>query len=142
MHVGISAAGHYLSEDDRNTFAASNNGLGAGFVSDPYTEFGQCVHKTSGHPDALGHRCMQNHGRWDERPGISVLRSDDDGDRLRLLSSGLPLDFDFPVVVHPHEVDMVYVVPLEDWTLPRRRSGRVVQRKRRRLTSGLPKKNG
>ena len=44
VHVGISTGGHYLSEDGGASFAPSNQGVGAGFVPDPYPEFGQCVH--------------------------------------------------------------------------------------------------
>ncbi len=41
MHLGISAGGHYLSENSGKTFEASNDGIGAGFVPEPYPEFGQ-----------------------------------------------------------------------------------------------------
>ncbi|TXT37606.1 MAG: hypothetical protein FD138_622, partial [Planctomycetota bacterium] len=36
VHLGISTGGHYLSEDGGKTFAAANNGVGAGFSPDPY----------------------------------------------------------------------------------------------------------
>jgi len=113
VHLGISTGGHYLSEDGGRTFKASNRGVGAGFVPDPFPEFGQCVHKISGHPDAPGRLYMQNHGGWPDRPGIGVLRSDDHGHTWRSISKGLPSDFGFPIVVHPHDPDTVYVVPLE-----------------------------
>jgi hypothetical protein len=116
VHLGISTGGHYLSEDGGETFAAANRGVGAGFVPDPYPEFGQCVHKIAGHPDAPGRLYMQNHGGWDDRPGIGVLRSDDHGHTWRSIADGLPSDFGFPIVVHPHDPDVVYVVPLEPMT--------------------------
>lgn len=123
LHLGISTGGHYVSEDGGNTFAASNDGVGAGFTPDPYPEFGQCVHKIAGHPDAPGRLYMQNHGGWAEwdgpggpRPGIGVLRSDDHGKTWRSIADGLPSDFGFPIVVHPHNPDVVYVVPLEPMT--------------------------
>ena len=59
---------------------------------------------------------MQNHGGWEERPGIGVLRSDDFGRSWRSIAAGLPSDFGFPIVVHPHSPDTVYVVPLEPMT--------------------------
>ena len=40
---------------------ASNRGIGAGFLPDPYPEFGQCVHKIASHPDAPGRMCIQPH---------------------------------------------------------------------------------
>ncbi len=116
VHLGISTGGHYLSEDGGQTFVASNNGVGAGFVPDPYPEFGQCVHKIARHPDAPGRLYMQNHGGWEDRPGIGVLRSDDHGKTWRSIAAGLPSDFGFPIVVHPHNPDVVYVVPLEGMT--------------------------
>ena len=123
VHLGISTGGHYLSEDGGTRFNASNQGIGAGFVPDPYPEFGQCVHKIARHKDAPGRLYMQNHGGWAEwdgpggpRPGIGVLRSDDHGRTWRSIAKGLPSDFGFPIVVHPHDADTVYVLPLEPQT--------------------------
>ena len=66
---------------------------------------------------------MQNHGGWADwtgpggpRPNIGVLRSDDYGKSWRSIAVGLPTDFGFPIVVHPHDPDSVYVVPLEPAT--------------------------
>ena len=116
VHLGISTGGHYLSEDGGASFMASNQGIGAGFVPDPFPEFGQCVHKIARHKDAPDRLYLQNHGGWPERPGIGVLRSDDHGRTWRSISKGLPSDFGFPIVVHPHDADTLYVVPLEPST--------------------------
>jgi photosystem II stability/assembly factor-like uncharacterized protein len=146
VHVGISTGGHYLSEDGGATFAPSNRGVGAGFVPDPYPEFGQCVHKIAGHKDAPGRLYMQNHGGWPERPGIGVLRSDDHGHTWRSISKGLPSDFGFPIVVHPHDPDTVYVMPLEPMTRACPGGAPAVWRTEdgggswKRLARGLPKK--
>ena len=113
MHLGISTGGHYLSEDGGEVFSASNKGIGAGFVPDPYPEYGQCVHKIARHPDAPGRLYIQNHGGWEDRPGIGVLRSDDYGHSWRSIAGGLPSDFGFPIVVHPYDPDTVYVMPLD-----------------------------
>jgi hypothetical protein len=123
VHLGISTGGHYLSEDGGESFKASNQGVGAGFAPDPYPEFGQCVHKIVRHDEAPGRLYMQNHGGWAEwtgpggpRPDIGVLRSDDYGHSWRSIAKGLPSDFGFPIVVHPHDADTVYVMPLEPTT--------------------------
>lgn len=123
VHLGISTGGHYLSEDGGKTYEAANKGIGAGFTPDPYPEFGQCVHKIAGHPDAPGRFYIQNHGGWAEwdgpggrRPGIGVLRSDDHGKTWRSIAKGLPSDFGFPMVVHPQDADTIYVVPLTPMT--------------------------
>jgi photosystem II stability/assembly factor-like uncharacterized protein len=146
VHVGISTGGHYLSEDGGSTFAASNKGIGAGFVPDPYPEFGQCVHKIARHPDAPGRLYIQNHGGWEDRPGIGVLRSDDHGRTWRSIADGLPSDFGFPIVVHPHDADTVYVMPLEGMTRTCPGGAPAVWRSEngggswKRLAKGLPKK--
>jgi len=147
LHVGISTGGHYLSEDGGATFAASNSGVGAGFVPDPYPEYGQCVHKIAGHKDAPGRLYMQNHGGWAERPGIGVLRSDDHGRTWTSIAKGLPSDFGFPLAVHPHDPDTVYVVPLEVPSRASPNGAPAVWRTEdgggrwRRLANGFPKKD-
>jgi photosystem II stability/assembly factor-like uncharacterized protein len=153
VHLGISTGGHYLSEDGGATFQASNTGVGAGFSPDPYPEFGQCVHKIARHKDAPGRLYMQNHGGWASwegpggpRPDIGVLRSDDHGKSWRSIAKGLPSDFGFPIVVHPHDPDVVYVLPLEPATRTCPGGSPAVYRSENggdswhRLARGLPKK--
>ncbi len=146
VHLGISTGGHYLSEDGGETFEASNRGIGAGFVADPSPEFGQCVHKIATHKDAPGRLYMQNHGGWPDKPGIGVLRSDDHGHSWRSIAAGLPSDFGFPIVVHPHDADTVYVLPLEPMTRTCPGGAPAVWRSEngggswKRLAKGLPKK--
>lgn len=146
VHLGISTGGHYLSEDGGTTFTASNKGVGAGFVPDPYPEFGQCVHKIARHPDAPGRMYMQNHGGWPDRPGVGVLRSDDHGHTWQSIADGLPSDFGFPIVIHPHDPDIVYVVPLDPSTRTCPDAAPAVWRSEnggkswKRKARGLPKK--
>ena len=47
---------------------------------------------------------MQKH--WD------VMRSDDAGESWQEISGNLPTDFGFPIAIHAHEPDTVYVVPI------------------------------
>ena len=154
VHLGISTGGHYLSEDGGETFGAANKGVGAGFSPDPFPEFGQCVHKIAGHKDAPGRLYMQNHGGWAEwegpggkRPDIGVLRSDDHGHTWRSIAKGLPSDFGFPIVVHPYNPDIVYVVPHEPMTRTCPGGSVAVWRSENgggsweKLAQGLPKKD-
>lgn len=154
LHVGISTGGHYVSTDNGASFSASNRGVGAGFVPDPYPEFGQCVHKIAAAPQVPGRLYMQNHGGWAEwhgpggpRPDIGVLRSDDYGASWYSIANGLPSDFGFPIVVHPHDPDIVYVMPLEPMTRTCPGGTPAVWRSRnggqswRRVAKGMPKRH-
>jgi photosystem II stability/assembly factor-like uncharacterized protein len=154
IHLGISTGGHYLSEDGGGTFRPSNQGVGAGFQPDPYPEYGQCVHKIVSHPDAPGRLYMQNHGGWADwdgpggkRPDIGVLRSDDHGHSWYSIAKGLPSDFGFPIAVHPHDPDVVYVLPLVPATRTCPGGAPAVWRSEnggaswKKLSRGLPKKD-
>ena len=147
MHLGISTGGHYMSEDGGETFSPANTGIGAGFLPEPYPEFGQCVHKIARHPDAPGRLYMQNHGGFPDHPGVGVLRSDDDGHSWQSISKGLPSDFGFPIVVHPHDPDTLYVVPLDPATRTCPGSAPAIWRSEnggstwKKLAQGLPRKN-
>ena len=154
MHLGISTGGHYVSTNEGKTFNASNDGVGVGFSPEPYPEFGQCVHKIAVATQVPGRMYMQNHGGWAEwhgpggpRPDIGVLRSDDYGKSWYSITKGLPSDFGFPIVVHPHDPDMVYVMPLEPMTRTCPGGTPAVWRSRnggkswKRLSKGLHKRN-
>lgn len=103
--VAMSTGGVYRTEDGGDTWAPANQGIRVSFLPDPYPEFGQCVHKITAHPDRPDRVYLQNHG--------GVYRSDDWGGQWVSIAGGLPADFGFPVVVHPHRPDTLYVFPLE-----------------------------
>jgi photosystem II stability/assembly factor-like uncharacterized protein len=103
MHVAISAAGVFRSDDGGGTWRPTNRGLRSEGVPDPDAEVGHCVHRIARHPTRPDVLFMQKH--WD------VMRSDDGGDTWREVSGNLPSDFGFPIAVHAHEPDTVYVVP-------------------------------
>jgi photosystem II stability/assembly factor-like uncharacterized protein len=90
---------------------------------------------------------MQNHGGFPEAPGAGVLRSDDHGQSWRSISKGLPSDFGFPMVVHPHKPDTIYVVPLEGPTRTCPQAAPAVWRSEnggdswQKLKNGLPPKD-
>ena len=62
------------------------------------------MHKVTRHPARPERLFLQNHG--------GVYRSDDEGGSWTSIADGLPADFGFPIVVHPHEPDTVYVFPI------------------------------
>ena len=104
IFVAISAAGAFRSDDDGATWRPINRGLRSEGIPDPHAEVGHCVHRIAMHRSRPGVLFMQKH--WD------VMRSDDAGDSWREVSGGLPSDFGFPIDVHAHEPETVYVVPI------------------------------
>ena len=104
--VAISTGGVYQTADGGGSWAPRNDGIRAEFRPEgqQYPEFGQCVHKVARHPSRPERLFLQNHG--------GVYRSDDHGGSWTYIGDGLPADFGFPVVVHPHEPDTVFVFPL------------------------------
>lgn len=105
MTVAISAAGVYRTDDGGATWQARNTGVRAQFLPDKHPEFGQCVHKIVQHPRRPDTLFLQNH--W------GLYRSDDGGDSWRDIARGVPSDFGFCMAIHPHDPDVVYIVPLE-----------------------------
>ncbi|UVS81251.1 exo-alpha-sialidase [Actinokineospora sp. UTMC 2448] len=102
--VAMSTGGVYRTTDGGATFHPSNSGIKAYFLPDPFPEYGQCVHKIAQHPSRPDRFYAQNHH--------GVYRSDDGGTTWKSIADGLPSDFGFPIVVHPHDPDTVYTFPL------------------------------
>jgi len=104
IFVAISAAGVFRSEDAGATWKPVNCGLKSNYIPDPTAEVGFCVHRIAMHKARPNTLFMQLH--WD------VNRSDDGGDNWHEVSGNLPSDFGFPIDVHAHEPDTIYVVPI------------------------------
>src|SRR5580693_7379853 len=103
--IAISAAGAFRTDDGGATWKPINRGLRSLHIPDPNAEVGHCVHHIAAHPSRPGVLFMQKH--WD------VMRSDDAGDNWVEVSGNLPTDFGFPVAVHAHEPETIYVVPIK-----------------------------
>jgi photosystem II stability/assembly factor-like uncharacterized protein len=104
MYIAISAAGTFRTDDGGVTWQPINRGLHSQFMPDPTAEVGHCVHRIALHPSRPNVLFMQKH--WD------VMRSDDGGDSWHEVSGNLPTDFGFPIDVHAHEPETIYVVPI------------------------------
>lgn len=104
--AALSTGGVYQTADGGATWAPRNQGIRAEFLpeGEQYPEFGQCVHKVARHPSAPDRLFLQNHG--------GVYRSDDHAASWQSIADGLPSDFGFPVVVHPHQPDTIYTFPI------------------------------
>ena len=105
MYIAISAAGAFRTDDGGKTWKPINRGLYSKYIPDPNAEVGHCVHRIAMNPSRPGVLFMQKH--WD------VMRSDDAGDNWQKISGNLPTDFGFPIDVHAHEPETIYVVPIK-----------------------------
>jgi photosystem II stability/assembly factor-like uncharacterized protein len=105
IFVAISAAGAFRSDDGGTTWRPINRGLRSEQIPNPTAEVGHCVHRIAMHRARPAVLFMQKH--WD------VMRSDDAGETWREVSGNLPTDFGFPIDVHAHEPETIYVVPIK-----------------------------
>jgi photosystem II stability/assembly factor-like uncharacterized protein len=106
IYIAISAAGVFRTDDAGKTWRAVNRGLKSQYeLPDPDAEVGHCVHRIAMHPSRPDVLFMQKH--WD------VMRSDDGGGSWHEVSGNLPTDFGFPIDVHAHEPETIYVVPIK-----------------------------
>lgn len=106
IFIAISAGGAFRSEDGGETWKPITKGLKSAYeLPDAEAEVGHCVHNLAMHPSRPGVLFMQKH--WD------VMRSDNAGDLWEEISGNLPSDFGFPIAVHAHEPNTVYVIPIK-----------------------------
>src|SRR5262249_52245015 len=140
MIIAMSTGGVYRTQDGGATWQARNQGIRAEFMPEKYPEFGQCVHKVVSHPSKPERLYAQNH--W------GLYRSDDSGDNWKDIAKGVPSDFGFAMVGHPHDAETAYIVPIESDEYRCTPEGKLrVYRTRNgggsweALTRGLPQKN-
>jgi hypothetical protein len=140
MLVAISAGGVYRTDDGGASWQARNAGVRVEFMPDKFPEFGQCVHKIAQHPSRPDRLFLQNH--W------GLYRSDDGGDSWIDIARDVPSDFGFAMVMHPHDPETVYILPIESDQFRCTPEGKLrVYRTRdaggswEPLTRGLPQQN-
>ena len=140
MYIAISAAGAFRTDDGGTTWKPINKGLKSNYIPEEQAEVGHCVHNLAMHPSRPETVFMQKH--WD------VMRSKDGGDSWQEVSGNLPSDFGFPISVHAHEPETIYVVPIKSDSEHYPPDGKLrVYRSRtggnewEALTNGLPPEN-
>jgi photosystem II stability/assembly factor-like uncharacterized protein len=141
IYIAISSAGAFRTDDGGQIWKPINKGLVSPYqLPDPDADVGHCVHRIAMHPQRPGVLYMQKH--WD------VLRTDNAGEIWSDIGGNLPTDFGFPIDVHAHEPDTVYVVPITSDSLHYPPDGklRVFRSKSggnewEPLTKGLPQEN-
>ena len=105
IFVAISAAGAFRTDDGGATWKPINRACSRNiFPTRMPRSVIACIASPCipSRPDVL---FMQKH--WD------VMRSDDAGDEWHEISGNLPTDFGFPIDVHAHEPETIYVVPIK-----------------------------
>src|SRR5688572_11229918 len=105
MFIAISSAGAFRTDDAGKSWKPINHGLKSDYIPDPDAQVGHCVHRIALHKSRPNTLFMQKH--WD------VMRTDDAGENWREVSGNLPSDFGFPIDVHAHEPETIYVVPIK-----------------------------
>jgi len=141
IYTAISAAGVFRTDDGGESWMPVTNGLVSRYeIPEEKADVGHCVHNIAMHPENPDVLFMQKH--WD------VMRTDDAGGTWYEVSGNLPSDFGFPIVVHPHEPETIYVVPIKSDSEHYPPEGKLrVYRSRsggnewEALTSGLPQEN-
>jgi photosystem II stability/assembly factor-like uncharacterized protein len=140
MYIAISAAGAFRTDDGGKSWKPINKGLKSNYIPNPEAEVGHCVHRIALHRAKPQVLYMQKH--WD------VMRSDNAGESWYEVSGNLPTDFGFPIDVHAHEPQTVYVVPIKSDSEHYPPEGKLrVYRSRtggnewEALTNGLPQKD-
>jgi hypothetical protein len=100
----MSTGGVYRTADGGDSWAPGNTWIKAYFLPDPWPEFGQCVHKVARDSDQPDQLFAQNHH--------GVYRSEDGSSTWSSIADGLPSDFGFAMVAHPHKPATAYNFPL------------------------------
>jgi photosystem II stability/assembly factor-like uncharacterized protein len=140
IFIAISVAGVFRTDNGGKTWQPMNRGLHSKEIPVPDAEVGHCVHRIAMHPSRPGVLFMQKH--WD------VMRTDNAGESWSEVSDNLPSDFGFPIDVHAHEPETIYVVPIKSDSEHYPPDGKLrVYRSRsggndwEALTKGLPQKD-
>ena len=142
LYCGVEPAALFRSDDAGETWS-----LVKGLYDHPHRPRwqpgggGLCLHTIV--PDAANRRRL-----FVAISTGGVYRSDDGGDSWQDIANGVPSDFGFAMVMHPHDADTVYIVPIESDEFRCTPEGKLrVYRTRNAgaswepLTRGLPQKD-
>ena len=112
LYVGLSGGGSFESLDGGNSWRPLNRGVLADFQPEKYPEFGQDPHIMAIHPLNPDRLYQQNH--------CGIYRLDRPGETWTRIGSSMPKkvgDIGFPIVLHPRDPDMLWVIPMDGTTV-------------------------
>jgi hypothetical protein len=139
MHVGISAAGVFYTQDGGASWQPRNRGTRADFLPVKFPDLGQCVHKLLSAADGK-HLYQQNH--------CGVYRSDSCGEKWADISKGLTSRFGFCMGTHPRDSQTIWVIPITGAEFRACPEGKLTAfrsnnggRSWKRAAKGLPERN-
>lgn len=139
MWIGISAVGCLRTEDGGKTWDFANKNTRAGFLPDPYPEYGQCIHRLLQHPTKPDSLYQQNH--------CGVYRTENAGRDWIDIQRDLPSEFGFPIAIDRRNPETIFVIVEEGMGRSNMGTQFVVFRSRdagdswETMTSGLPMGN-
>jgi len=139
LYVNVQGFGLFHSTDGGSSWGPRNDGMRADWpLEDP--TWGYCVHKVVFSPADADRMYTQTH--------VGVYRSRDAGAHWDEITDGLPSDFGFPAVAHPHDRDGFYVIPVDPGHGRTMHDGQLAVWRTRdagesweKLTNGLPGPN-
>jgi hypothetical protein len=102
MWIGISAVGCMRTEDGGKTWQHANKNTRAGFLPDPYPEYGQCIHRLIQHPTQPDTLYQQNH--------CGVYMSTNGGSDWTDIQNNLPSEFGFPIALDAHHPETLFTI--------------------------------
>jgi hypothetical protein len=145
LYLAISVGGVFESTDGGRDWTPLNGGVAADFLPDPHVAFGHDPHRVEMHPVMPDRLYQQNH--------CGIYRLDRPANTWIRIGQAMPKgigDIGFPIVLHPKDPDVVWVVPMDGTTVWPRTSIRGKPavyrtcnggRTWRRQARGLPQRN-
>lgn len=102
MWLGISAVGCLRTDDGGQHWQFANKNTRAGFLPDPYPEFGQCLHRMVQHPAQPDVLYQQNH--------CGIYKTLNAGEDWIDIQQDLPSEFGFPIALDAHHPETLFVI--------------------------------
>ena len=102
MWIGISAVGCMRTDDGGQSWQFANKNTRAGFLPDPYPEYGQCIHRLVQHPTQPDVLYQQNH--------CGIYKTTNAGEDWIDIQHNLPSEFGFPIALDVHNPETVFTV--------------------------------